>query len=214
MPKQWKYIWRHCSLIAEFDSCWRLLNSLLCTTVSLLQCSPVSCTASFKGSPLRGLLKTKWETQLPVMLQTHQFYRCEIFRKICQFMLTFCCVKPAFSISPLRIILTFLKKWIGSSPSNYNHSHTGKKEETYSCSVKVDNLSLCCSIERKKLGERTGMYDPWCLNSKPELKSDEMQFTARVVGKGDGASWLKGAVQHPETTAEGLGSYKARWTSW
>lgn len=65
-------------------------------------------------------------------------------------------------ISPLRIILTFLKKWIGSSPSNYNHSHTGKKEETYSCSLKVDNLSLCCSIKRKKVGERTGMYDPWC----------------------------------------------------
>lgn len=46
------------------------------------------------------------------------------------------------------------------------------------------------------------------LNSKPELKSDEMQFTARLVGKGDDASWLKGAVQHLETMAEQLGCYE------
>lgn len=56
--------------------------------------------------------------------------------------------KTCLFISPSRSILTFLKKWIGSSLSNYNHSHTGKKKTTLVLWKSTTYVSAAASRER------------------------------------------------------------------
>lgn len=51
-----------------------------------------------------------------------------------------------------------------------------KKEETYTCSLKVSSLGLYCSIKGKK--QRSDRYGPCCWTAN--LKSDEMQQEAAI----------------------------------